>query len=328
MASVCLYDNMKVVVLHWDGEDPVYNTRFLAFAAHYGFRPWACKRRRPRTKGKVERPFFHIETNLFNGRDFASLDHLNGFTQDIWLPQVDQRRHDTTGRPPLEMWEEEKTHLVPLPEHDYDTAEVFYRSIGPGWHVPYKGNWYSVPWQRIGQLLPIRATAQHLIVYSPDVREIARHELLPPGLGQKQTLACHAPGADEKRRHELLQERFAALGASGARFLDEIVRTRRYGKDEAHRVLALLAIYERVDLLAALDRACRYRAFSLTAVERILSAQARPKSTLASLTLEAQDQIDDVLRREPVPPRSASEYQSLLDEAQSDHGQEPEDNPA
>jgi transposase len=37
-ATVCLYDSMKVVVQTWDGEQPLYNTRFLAFACHYGFR--------------------------------------------------------------------------------------------------------------------------------------------------------------------------------------------------------------------------------------------------------------------------------------------------
>jgi transposase len=58
VAATCLYDNMKVVVNTWDGEQPIYNPRFLAFATHYSYRPWACKRRRPRTKGKIERPFF------------------------------------------------------------------------------------------------------------------------------------------------------------------------------------------------------------------------------------------------------------------------------
>jgi transposase len=58
VATTCLYDGMKVVVKTWDGEQPIYNTRFLAFATHYGYRPWACKRYRARTKGKIERPFF------------------------------------------------------------------------------------------------------------------------------------------------------------------------------------------------------------------------------------------------------------------------------
>ena len=56
VAASCLYDNMKVVVSSHDGEQPIYNTRFLAFATYYGFRPVACRRRRPETKGKIERP--------------------------------------------------------------------------------------------------------------------------------------------------------------------------------------------------------------------------------------------------------------------------------
>jgi transposase len=56
-AATCLYDNMKVVVTSYDGDQPIYNTRFLAFATHYGFQPWACRPHRPQTKSKVERPF-------------------------------------------------------------------------------------------------------------------------------------------------------------------------------------------------------------------------------------------------------------------------------
>ena len=106
-ATVCLYDNMKVVVQCWDGEQPIYNTRFLAFATHYGFRPWACRPRRPQTKGKVERPFHHIKTHLLNGRSFSSLEQLNTFVSNVWLEQIDRRNHGTTHRTPLEMWEEE-----------------------------------------------------------------------------------------------------------------------------------------------------------------------------------------------------------------------------
>ena len=50
VAASCLYDNLKVVVTRWEDEQPIYNTRFLAFATHYGFRPWACRPRRPETK--------------------------------------------------------------------------------------------------------------------------------------------------------------------------------------------------------------------------------------------------------------------------------------
>lgn len=321
VATVCLYDSMKVVVLHWEGEQPVYNPRFLAFCLHYGFRPWACKRRRPRTKGKVEEPFRYVVMNLLNGRTFTSREDLRSFTREAWLPGVDLRPHRTTGRPPLELWQEERRHLLPLPAHPYDTAEVFYRAVGPEWHIPYRQNFYSVPWTRIGQWLPVRATEADLVVYGPDVREIARHPLAAPGLGLRCTRPEHAPGADEPRRYELLRERFVDLGEQGAVFLEGLVRHRRYGKEEAHRVLSLLGTYERKDLIEALDRAARFRAFSLVAIERILTAQAKPRAPLAELALDAQQRIPPALREESVPPRSGTEYLHLTDE-DHDHGQE------
>jgi ParB-like chromosome segregation protein Spo0J len=171
-ATICLYESMKVVVAAWDGEQPLYNTRFLAFATHYGFRPWACRRRRPQTKGKVERPFHYVTTHLFNGRSFSSLEQL-------------------------------------------------------------------------------------------------------------------------------------------------------YGEDEAHRLLGLLATYLREDIAAALSRACRYRAFSLTAVERILSAQANPKSVLDRLSAEARPQLTALVGDEPVAPRSTADYLSLLEP--TDHGPQDEE---
>jgi hypothetical protein len=89
---------MKVVVTGYDGDQPIYNTRFLAFATFYGYQPWACRPHRPQTKGKVERPFFDLEKNLLNGRTFTSLEHLNQ-TLAHWLAQTaDVRIHRQTGR--------------------------------------------------------------------------------------------------------------------------------------------------------------------------------------------------------------------------------------
>ena len=322
-ALVCLYDSMKVVVQYWDGEEPIYNPRFLAFAFHYGFRPWACRRRRPQTKGKVERPFLDISTNLLNARTFGSLSQLNAFVAETWLPQIDRRPHGTTGRPPGEMWEEERAHVVPLPAHAYDTAEVLYRTVGPEWRIPYKQNVYTVPSSQIGRTLPVRITETELIVYGTDLQPLTRHTLEPPGAGTTASKPDHAPSRDEKRRHDELAQRFAELGSDGPRFLEDLVRARRYGKDEAHRVLALLATYAREDVIAALERACRYRAFSLTAVERILSAQAQPTSPLEALADATHAQVAALIAEDPVPPRATADYLSLF-EGQTD-GSEDDD---
>jgi hypothetical protein len=77
-------------------------------------------------------------------------------------------------------------------------------------------------------------------------------------------------------------------------------------------VLTLLATYAKADWLAALDRAARYGAYSLSAVERILAAQARPKSLLASLAEEDGPTLATPQEADVVQPRPTSEYQSLL----------------
>ena len=223
--------------------------------------------------------------------------------------------HRETKRRPIDLYQEEKPYLLSLPARAYDTAQVFYRTVNSEGHVAYLQNFYSVPWQRIGELLPVRITEKELIVYGPDVKEIARHQLCPSGTtGEKHSLPEHAPGRDHHHKYELLKQRFAEFGPEGVLFLDELIRTRRCGKDEAARVLGLLATYHRQDLARALERAAHYRAFSWSAVERILAAQARPRSGWESLQADAQEQLDEILRQSPVSTRSTAEYQSLLEE--------------
>ena len=122
---------------------------------------------------------------------------------------------------------------------------------------------------------------------------------------------------------ELLAARFAELGPDGPVFFEQLVRTRRYGKDEAHRLLGLLATYAQNDVAHALSRARRYRAFSLTAVERILSAQAQPKSVMDSLLAEAQPHLRLLVGDEPVLPRSTADYLSLLKPHDGPNDEEP-----
>jgi len=323
VAAVCLYDNMKVVVLRHDEDGPLYNPRFLAFATHYGFQPWACLPRRPRTKGRVERKFDFVEKNLLNGRTFRDLAHLNEVTA-WWLTQVaDVQVHRETKQRPLDRYAEERAQLVPLPAHAYDTASVVYRIVDVEGCVCYQQNHYSVPWRYIGQALPLRLAETEVIIYSPAVVEIARHRLFGRGVSQQQSLdRAHRPYDNAAEQLTLLRERFGELGASARRFLDGLLREQRCGKNQARRVLALLSTYSRKDLFAALDRAVRFGAYSAQAIERILAAQAKPKSVLQALADEAPEALRrqlEPLAGEPVSPRRTAEYQQLGEE-RNDHG--------
>ena len=136
--------------------------------------------------------------------------------------------------------------------------------------------------------------------------------------GSGASIAIISTDRDAQQSYALLKQRFAEFGAEGILFFEQLVKTRRYGKEEACRVLGLLSTYHREDLQGALERACRYRAFSLSAVERILAAQARPKLASESLEEEAREHLEELFRQSSVSLRPAEEYQELLKETENE----------
>jgi hypothetical protein len=149
-------------------------------------------------------------------------------------------------------------------------------------------------------------------VYSQDLQLLAQHPLLPRSTSQQRSeLPEHRPQDDQRQRETLLRERFAELGTEASRFLEGLLASHRSGKAQAQRVLRLLETYRREDFLAALERAARFGAFSLSAVERILAAQAQPKTPLESLLEEQREHLRGLLEDPPVPPRPTGAYEEL-----------------
>jgi len=332
VARVCLYDNFKAVVLRHDADGAFYNPKFLAFATHYGFRPQACRVRRPQTKGKVERHFSYVESSLLNGRTFDTLAHLNEGTAQ-WLQSVaDVRTLRDFQESPLERHALEQPHLLALPTCDFDTAQVIYRHVNVEGYVTHRLNFYSLPWSYIGQVLPVRITEGEVIIYSIGLDEIARHALLPRATqGARQTLKSHHPAADPAERELVLRQRFGELGPSAVQFLDGLLAKQIQGKLQAQQLLALVAQYQRDDVRQALERAVRFGAFSLAAIRRILAACARPKPLLDELADLHRETLDPRLREESIGPRPTSDYQHLLlpeesaDEPSEEKPQDPPD---
>jgi hypothetical protein len=236
---------------------------------------------------------------------------------------------------PQQRHERERPQLLPLPACDFDTALVVYRHVNVEGFVSHRSNFYSVPWSYIGQVLPVRVTDREVIIYATGLDEIARHALVPAAVtGARQEIKSHHPAADPAQRVLLLRQRFGELGPVALQFLDGLLARHVQGKLQAQQVLALAAHYQRADVLAALERAVRFGAFSLAAVRRILAAHARPRPLLDELAEAQRDALDPLLRQEPIGPRPTSAYQSLLLPQEPDHEAaaetppEPPDGPA
>ncbi len=126
-----VYDQTKLAVLSELYGEVEFNQSFYSYATWCGFKPYICNKFDPETKGKIESAVRYIKRGFLPGRRFESLTDLEQQWRS-WLENVgDAKVHETTGRPPLELWEEEKPHLQPLtkerfePQAAYRTQQVY-----------------------------------------------------------------------------------------------------------------------------------------------------------------------------------------------------------
>jgi len=318
----CLYDNEKTVVLRWEAGSPVFNPSFTAFITHYDCRPIACKRGRPQTKGKVEAPFKYVEKNFLGGRRFADLEDLRAMARWWLAEKSDRHKHNTTGRPPLELFlEEEQTALRPLPTCAYDSAEVALCVCRANGFVRFETNWYSVPTGHIADILSVKATEKEVLIYSPELKLLARHERKPAGSGQK----CEDPGHHQSKRDkyglESVRVAFLALGPAAEEFLKGLVN--KFPKNcgfQARGILNLKENYLSQDIERALKHALRYQAFESTSIERILKVRATPRTLESVRNERARQELEKSLPK--IRQRPLHEYETLLKQEENSHGNE------
>ena len=205
--------------------------------------------------------------------------------------------------------------LIPLPAQPYDASEVVYRTVDAEGFVVYRQNFYAAPWRLLGQNVAVRVTENELVIHDRAFVEATRHPLFARGVtGQRSCRKEHEPPRDAQRRSEQLAAQYAEFGPAGTRFLEGLLASNRSGKSQAERVLTLAAAYPRGDVLAALERAVRYGAFSLAAMQRILAVRGQPKTPLDMLADDHRTSLERLCDGIPTPPRPTSDYQALLGE--------------
>lgn len=194
-----LYDRMKTAVIGEDADGlVVYNRALVDLARHYGFQPRACRPYRPKTKGKVERPFRYIREDFFLGGSFRNLNDLNAQFQH-WLDTVaNPRMHATTQRVVNEAFAEEKPALKPLPLAPYRTVLNLERRVSHEGMVSIGGNLYSVPDTTRRRILDVHVLADEIRIFEAGAL-IASHAPLE-GRDQRRLDPAHRKPLPPRRR--------------------------------------------------------------------------------------------------------------------------------
>jgi transposase len=226
-----LYDRMRPVFRRKDVANGhiVYNATLRGFAEHYHYQPKACRPYRPRTKGKVERPFRYVREDFFLGRSFRNLDDLNAQFHE-WLDHVANRRtHATTRRVVAEHFAEEQPHLQAPPSGPFQAVLQLERRITRDGMISLDGNLYSVPNATRRRVVEVHSAASEIRILE-DGHLIAVHPVLE-GRGRRRIATGHrflpAPmnsrtprqGALPRRPGEVVAQRSLAFYDAVARRL-------------------------------------------------------------------------------------------------------------
>ena len=302
-------DNARCFILDPNPKHLVWNPRYLAFSAHWGFHVSRSLVRHPWSKGKVENPFDYLEDHFIDGNSFRSFEEFQE-RLSAFQTQVNDRVHDTTHQKPVALFEQERPALRVPPEGRYVGLTEQVRKATADCLVPFDGSRYSVPdlfalrevWLRVskGYLLEISSTKGMVIAVHRlstvkgkvviDERHYRNHRV---ERGNWNRLSC------------MFLERFP----HHQQYLDRLKAQKRLNPAyHLTQVMDLLAFYEPAHLEAAFAACHQYNLYNASFIKGYLEHHATP------LECSAKDVSETSRVLPPTPPitRPLSDYTTIV----------------
>jgi hypothetical protein len=222
-----------------------------------------------------------------------------------WRDEVaNVRQHRQTGQRPVDRFEQERALLRPLPQPRFDTDETVSVVVNSHARVNFDGNRYSVPATLARKTALLRADATEVrILYQGQpvachVRSYERGQLLCQAEHQLQALQSR-----RRQRGKQIEQTFDALGEEARQFHLQLCR--RPVKTTVHlrRLLNLVRLYGRQDVIAAVTRALEYQTYDAAYVETILLQERRRRELPSPTKLCPQrgELIEEIDFEEPDP---------------------------
>jgi len=314
-----IVDNLKSAVLNGSGRHACFHPEFLALCGHFCLEPIACAARDPESKGIVEGGVRYVKRSALAGRGAELLtreDYQRLAPQ--WRDEVaNVRLHATTKQRPIDRFQQEIPHLRPLPPLPFDTDEVVPVVVTPLARVRYDGNRYSVPPALVRKPVTLRANASEVWVVDQG-RDVARH----PRCYEKGQLIRrpedHLAALKLRRRRQAGQceEEFDALGPLAREFHLKLLSMPVKTTVHLRRLLGLVRLYGRQEVLAAIVRALEYKIHDAAYVEALLLQERRRRELPSPTPLQPKrrELIEDIRLEEPDPAR----YDRLCGNSESD----------
>ena len=272
-------DNLKSGVTKPCRYEAGINRTYQELADHYGAVVIPARVRRPKDKAKVEGSVLIAQRwiiAVLRNRTFFSLAELNEVIREA-LDKINHRPMKKLGVSRFEQYEKlDRPVLRPLPGRRYEMAEWKSCRVNIDYHVEVDGNYYSVPYQLLGERVEARMTAAMIEIYIKDKR-LASHRRIY-ARGKSATKTEHMP-----RSHRAYAEWTPSrlihwaekAGPATGRLVAEILRRQRHPENGYRSCLGVMRLGKRHGedrLEAACTRAETLRSYSYRTVKNILSS--------------------------------------------------------
>jgi transposase len=270
-------DNLKSGVTKACRYEPGLNRTYEDFARHYGAAVLPARPYRARDKAKVEASVLVAQRWILarlRNQTFFSLAHLNEAIRAL-LGDANRRPMQKLGVSRRELFETvDRPAIRPLPPNRYELAKWSSPLVNIDYHVEVDHNFYSVPYQLLGEKLEARLTRTTVEIFFKSKR-VTSHQRLR-GRGRHATKPEHMPAAHRAHAEWTPSRLISWAGKTGpatADLVTKILESRRHPEQGYRACLGIMRLGRQHGddrLEAACCRASRLRAYSYRTVKNIL----------------------------------------------------------
>jgi len=312
-----LYDNLKSAVLERLGDQVRLHPRLLDLCGHYHFAARPCNPGRGNEKGRVERAISFVRHSFFAARPFTTLEDFNHQALE-WRDTVAHQRPWPGGdeRTVDEAFQEERTRLVPLPSHRFETDLIKTVRSDKTIYVRFDQNDYSIPHQMVGCPLTLVASPSTVRILD-GTNELARH---------RRSYDRHQRIEDPAHIAALVEQKRRALGATAIgrlahavpnidQFLEAAFEHGEPVSRQTAKLIELLDDYGAQELAAAVAEALERNTPRTASVAFILARRHRlTRHALLPVDLSRHPELADL----SVPTHQLEVYDELSDDGSQD----------
>ena len=296
-----MVDNLKSAVLRrLTGKAPVFNPKYVDFTNHYGTEIRACNVGKGNEKGRVENGVGYAKKNLLAGLDISDFSIMQPVAMN-WLNTIaNVRIHRATRKRPVDLFEEERAYLNPLPEYPFDIATITQVRASPQFRVTLDTNHYSVPAQYAGTPLTMKTYPDRVCLYFKEKliarhnRRYTRHEDYEHPDHPKPLLEKR-----KKARDHRIFMAFLKLSPRAELYYQKLEDRRVNPHHHVRKIVALSEIYGVDAVSRAIEDSFVYHTFSSEYIANILEQRVRFTKPPGALHLTRREDLLELTVEQP-----------------------------